>query len=185
MNRNGRPTHGNTRAQTTSHNRSRTPTYQTWRSMKQRCTTNPYYLARNITVCERWNTSFQAFLDDMGERPPGMTIDRIDCNRGYTPDNCRWATWPQQLENKHPWTPRTDSARRLDQKTHCRNGHLLAEVGIQWGERDGQLYPLRCKGCIAEDNQRADRKTYQRHRARARRAAHRSVPTHAVPTVVT
>jgi hypothetical protein len=62
-----------------------------------------------VKVCERWNLSFEAFLADMGERPsPEMTIDRIDPAKGYSPDNCRWATlWQQTAENKRTLRPVT------------------------------------------------------------------------------
>jgi len=57
------------------------------------------YGARGITVCNRWRHSFENFLADMGERPVGRTIDRINNNRGYTPSNCRWATKSEQCRN--------------------------------------------------------------------------------------
>lgn len=71
--------------------------------MKQRCE-NPHhakyskYGAIGISVCDRWK-KFENFLADMGERPEGMSIDRIDGSKGYSPDNCRWATAQQQQEN--------------------------------------------------------------------------------------
>lgn len=82
----------------------RTPTYTTWAGMKERCN-NPnkdnymYYGARGISVCERWN-KFENFLEDMGERPPGLTLDRRDPNGNYEKDNCRWATSQEQGKNK-------------------------------------------------------------------------------------
>lgn len=82
----------------------RSPTYNTWRAMRQRCQ-NPnhdkysYYGARGITVHDDWNT-FDNFLKDMGERPRGKTLDRIDPDKSYGPDNCRWATKKQQANNK-------------------------------------------------------------------------------------
>ena len=76
------------------HGRSHTATYAVWCNMLQRCN-NPrawnykHYGARGIEVCERWDF-FSAFLQDMGERPDGCELDRIDRERGYEPGNCRW-----------------------------------------------------------------------------------------------
>lgn len=78
--------------------------YKAWRDMKERCY-NPkkqnykWYGGRGITVCERWRSSFAAFLADMGPCPPGLTLDRKDPNGHYEPDNCRWTTWAVQRGN--------------------------------------------------------------------------------------
>lgn len=82
----------------------KSPTYSTWSMMKHRCSCPSYdrysyYGGRGITVCERWQI-FENFLEDMGERPAGATLDRIDTNKGYSKDNCRWATKAQQQSNR-------------------------------------------------------------------------------------
>jgi hypothetical protein len=82
----------------------RTPTRRSWQEAVARCT-NPKnkrwerYGGRGIAICERW-LSFESFLADMGERPPGTTLDRINNDGNYEPGNCRWATAVQQQNNR-------------------------------------------------------------------------------------
>lgn len=94
------------------------PEYSVWQSMIRRCT-HPnsisfrYYGGRGINVCDRWRHSFENFLTDMGCRPEGMSLDRIDGNGNYEPSNCRWATQLQQDENRR-------STRRITVKGETR-----------------------------------------------------------------
>jgi len=81
-----------------------TRTYRIWTNMKTRCT-NPkatqyaFYGGRGIGYCERWD-SFELFLEDMGECPDGLTLDRKDVNGDYSKGNCVWTTWTQQARNR-------------------------------------------------------------------------------------
>lgn len=88
----------------TKHGMSKTSSYRLWVSMMDRCSRPSvpnfsYYGGRGIKVCERWQT-FENFHADMGERPEGMTLDRIDTNGNYEPSNCRWASHQQQGANR-------------------------------------------------------------------------------------
>lgn len=79
--------------------------FNTWSSAIDRCHNPdnkafPHYGARGIAVCDRWRSSFDAFVVDMGPRPDGMSLDRTDVNGGYSPDNCRWADIFTQARNK-------------------------------------------------------------------------------------
>lgn len=80
------------------------PTYASWRSMRTRCenpraSDYPRYGGRGILICERW-IDFGAFVEDMGERPEGKTLDRLDVNGNYEPGNCRWASAIEQRRNQ-------------------------------------------------------------------------------------
>ena len=109
------------------HGLADTKTHMTWMSMRQRCSNpnNPAYKnygGRGIGVDPRWE-SFEAFLEDMGEAPENLTLERIDNDKGYGPDNCRWATRAEQGRN-------TRKCRLL---THKGETKTLKEWAIEYG----------------------------------------------------
>ncbi len=93
-----------TKRRFTKHGHTRSRTYESWQHMNQRCK-NPNnqdyhnYGGRGIIICKRWE-KFENFLEDMGERPAGTSLDKINNNHGYCETNCRWSTPEQQNKNK-------------------------------------------------------------------------------------
>lgn len=131
------------------HGRSYSDTYRVWMSMKQRCTNSNNsrykdYGGRGIIVCARWLNNFLNFLEDMGERPEGLTLDRINNNGNYEPDNCRWTTYSIQNKNRRDY----NVGPKL--KEYCPKGHMYSGANLYIDTRGHQ----QCKACIKEVQQR-------------------------------
>ncbi|MNQ04598.1 hypothetical protein D3C85_173160 [compost metagenome] len=95
-----------------THGLSNTRAYKAWGHMMKRCY-NPsekdaiYYSEKGIDVCERWRTSVESFFEDMGECPEGYELERLDYNKGYSPENCVWADEQTQSENRGKYSSNT------------------------------------------------------------------------------
>ncbi len=103
----------------TKHGQHGTLTYSRWKSMRQRCIDKnaenyKYYGGRGITICQQWLDSFSTFLEDMGECPIGMTLERLNSEIGYRPDNCIWAEMAVQNKNRSACVPLTFNGRTMN-----------------------------------------------------------------------
>jgi hypothetical protein len=125
--------------------RQETPTYRAWSGMKARCDQPnadqyPRYGGRGIRYCEAWG-DFGAFLRDMGERPKGTTLDRIDRDGNYEPGNCRWATPTQQTRNRSNTIRATGFGETL----------TLGEWAERFGKPWGFVYKRVMRGATIEE----------------------------------
>lgn len=133
------------------HGMTGTRTHSCWAAMRERCNrkNHPFYHrygGRGIAVCERWN-EFLNFLEDMGEMPEGMSLDRIDNDKGYSPENCRWATHAEQCNNTSNNRPITAFGRTQNLKQWAREygmSHqaLRHRLNAGWGVERALTTPL-------------------------------------------
>lgn len=112
---------------THGHRSSLTPVYISWQGMRKRVKSVETYIKKGVRVCNRW-MKFENFLEDMGERPPGKTLDRIDNDGNYEPQNCRWATPKEQQRHRVgvKMPPRTWSTRPRCKE--CSRFHAKAKL---------------------------------------------------------
>ena len=139
-----------TSARKQTHGQSETPTYKIWRAMRDRCLrkNNPHYKdygARGITICERWD-NYANFLEDMGERPAGLSIERRDNEKSYSKENCYWATSLEQNNNRRDniWLEFNGKKQTINQwgrelgfKLNC----LTSRISAGWSIEDALTIP--------------------------------------------
>ena len=145
-----------------THCMTSTPEYRVWCQMKNRCTCKTSdcyetYGGRGIKVCERWMLSFSSFIEDIGKRPSkGHSIERIDNNGNYCPENCRWAESKDQGKNRRTsvWIE-LDGTKKIAcdwaKETGIPAGTILSRLRSGWSVRDsltispGRRKPRTCK----------------------------------------
>jgi len=139
-----RETSAQTGRKRATHGDHGTRTYESWMSMRRRCQDPSHkswkhYGGRGIAVCPEWE-KYEQFRDDMGSRPKGKTLDRIDNEKGYAPANCRWATPTEQANNR----------RNNQDPEFCVNGHRWGDVGFRVARPSGRKGYRVCRECQRE-----------------------------------
>lgn len=119
-----------------------TPTFKSWMSMRARCNDPNHnrwriYGGRGIKICARWRDDFGAFLEDMGERPPGTSLDRIDGNGDYEPSNCRWADVHTQTANRRTVKLSMEKAEAI--RAAARGGAKGRALAAEYGVRESTV----------------------------------------------
>lgn len=132
------------------HGRSRDPIYKIWTAMKQRCQNQKCeswgnYGGRGIRVCDRW-MNFENFLDDMGPRPPGGTLERADNNGAYEPSNCFWADRLHQQNNRRvnrllTADGETMTCRQWELRLGFRRGTIASRKRLGWSDVEAVKTP--------------------------------------------
>ena len=140
---------------TITHGKSKSSTYKVWCEIIER-TSNPNskkyerYGGKGITICQRWRDSFEAFLEDMGERPKGTSIDRINNLGNYEPGNCRWADHKTQCRNRSSninLTFRGESKTLVEwcEELDLKYSTILCRIKRGWSTEAAFLTPIRAR----------------------------------------
>jgi hypothetical protein len=156
-----------------------TPTYCSWVEMRRRCRAahRPEFVnygARGISVCDEWAADFSAFLRDMGERPQGHSIDRIDNAKGYQKDNCRWAPVVVQARNRRgnrmiTYRSQTMTIAEAAEIAGLRHATVRDRIGRNWSVEEAVETPTLPQGVFAHPGKPGPKPGFRRDGVRGKK----------------